>query len=187
MRLTKRKIRELIREALAEADMLAVDPDAERKESLDAIEYHLAAAKSNLASAEKAMHGDESGMIKDDYKLDIMDVIDGLEVLVDELEAQKARALGESRTRRNPYPRMRNPKGQKHRLDPHVRPGARPPDTWADIQPGRETFQWWKAVERMMGRFSSEEIVDRVVRKWGVSHAEVEAAMESIAQRRGLD
>jgi len=108
---------------------------------------------------------DELGLAEEADKLDIL--------------------LTASRSRRQEPERgwgHRHPSGHKHRSDPEVRPGARPPDAWDDKGIGRANYIPRKAVRRMLeSGLSREEIFAKLTSqdgKWQMSHRSAERLLQ---------
>ena len=81
--------------------------------------------------------------------------------------------------KKSPPPIMRSPKGQKNKKDP--RPKARPADTWDDKQPGKENFQYQKAVQRMLDKGKSDkEIINSLVNKWRFNKSDAQKELKRI-------
>lgn len=76
---------------------------------------------------------------------------------------------------------FRHPGGQKHRLDPEGRPGARPPDTYEDVAPGRGSAQYIRAVERMLQkRMPDKKILHSLTTKWRLSPRDAKRELDRI-------
>ena len=91
-----------------------------------------------------------------------------------------------SDTRRSPARKMfRRPGGQRNRMDSEIRPKARPPDTWDDIQHSGESHQWHKVMRRMIQQGRPErEILRKIVTRWGVDRTEAQEALRYEMRRR---
>ena len=60
---------------------------------------------------------------------------------------------------------------QKHKKD--ERGGARPPDTWEDIRPGRENFAPHRHAKRMKAKgISREDTLLKLCKKWRLRKSE---------------
>jgi hypothetical protein len=93
--------------------------------------------------------------------------------------------LTASRSRRQEPERgwgFRHPGGHRHRADPEVRPGARPPDAWDDKGIGRANYAPRRAIRRMLDKgYSREQILERLTSqdgKWLLSHSEASRALD---------
>ena len=76
---------------------------------------------------------------------------------------------------------FRHPGGQKHRLDPEGRPGARPPDTWDDVVPGRGSDQYIRAVKRMLQKKTPDQkILRSLTTKWRLSPRDAQRELDRI-------
>ena len=93
--------------------------------------------------------------------------------------------LTASRTRKEEPERgwgFRHPGGAKHRADPDVRPGARPPDAWDDRPISNDNYTARRAVRRMVAKgLSREDILDKLTSqdgKWRLSHRSAERLLQ---------
>ncbi len=76
---------------------------------------------------------------------------------------------------------FRHPGGQKYRLDPEGRPGARPPDTYEDVVPGRGSAQYIRAVERMLQKKTPDQkILRSLTTKWRLSPRDAQRELDRI-------
>lgn len=86
-------------------------------------------------------------------------------------------------SKRKEVPRrpFRHPGGQKHRLDPEGRPGARPPSTWDDVVPGRGSDQYIRAVKRMLQKKTPDQkILRSLTTKWRLSPRDAQRELDRI-------
>ena len=80
-----------------------------------------------------------------------------------------------------PRSHFRHPGGQKHRLDPEGRPGARPPSTWDDVVPGRGSDQYIRAVKRMLQKKTPDQkILRSLTTKWRLSPRDAQRELDRI-------
>jgi transposase len=89
-----------------------------------------------------------------------------------------------ARTRRREYSNFsRRPRGRKQALVNNLRKGATPPDAWDDI-PAAHAGKLYNMINRMIGRFDIETIIEKAVAKTGTPRRVVVEQLEWILRRR---